>query len=137
MGLNGDSEGLEPALADHQATLEARIQELAATVAKVSGFRADLARGQVPTLSSLAQLMKPGTETHVAFDLPWPWGGERFELPPLGVSFDNDACTSAYAFQLLCELRTDGGQARVEIGTPFDTPAAVELTPASPVSEKM
>ena len=24
--------------------------------------------------------MRPGTELTVAFDLPWPWGGEQFEL---------------------------------------------------------
>jgi DNA-binding transcriptional MerR regulator len=76
---NGDFNGLEPALAAHQATLEARIRELTATVEKVCGLRADLARGQTPTLGDLAELLEP-TEIHVAFELPWPWGGERFEL---------------------------------------------------------
>jgi hypothetical protein len=26
------------------------------------------------------RLLRPATELSVAFDLPWPWGGERFEL---------------------------------------------------------
>src|SRR5262245_33514219 len=75
--LNGDLQGLEPALATHQATLEGRIRELAATVDRVRALRDDLARGQAPTVGDLARLRGPGTERHVAFDLPWPWGGER------------------------------------------------------------
>jgi DNA-binding transcriptional MerR regulator len=78
--LNGDFNGLEPALAAHQATLEGRIRELVATVEKVRGLRDDLARGQAPPVGDLAQVLALATELHVAFDLPWPWGGERFEL---------------------------------------------------------
>jgi DNA-binding transcriptional MerR regulator len=55
---------LEPALAAHQAMLEARIRQIAGAREAIRGRRRDLARG----------------EMHVAFDLPWPWGGERFEL---------------------------------------------------------
>jgi hypothetical protein len=58
--------GLEPVLAAHQAALESRIRGLAATVEKVRSFRRDL-RDRDEVLP-------------VAFDLPWPWGGERFEL---------------------------------------------------------
>ena len=78
--LNGDAQDLEHALSAHQAALEGRIRELVATVAKVRGLRDDLARGQAPTVGDLAQLLVPAAERHVAFDLPWPWGGERFEL---------------------------------------------------------
>ncbi|HWK43367.1 MAG TPA: MerR family transcriptional regulator [Stellaceae bacterium] len=77
--LGGDAQDLEPALAAHQATLEGRVRELAGTVEKVRGLRADLARGQVPDAGELARLLGPA-ELRVAFDLPWPWGGERFEL---------------------------------------------------------
>ncbi|MEI9902006.1 MAG: hypothetical protein WDN31_20020 [Hyphomicrobium sp.] len=31
-------------------------------------------------MAELARLMRPDGEIQVAFDLPWPWGGERFEL---------------------------------------------------------
>jgi DNA-binding transcriptional MerR regulator len=76
--LAGDAKGLAPALAAHQARLEDHVRQLAATVEKVGGLRADLARGRVPTSAALADLV--GSGPGLAFDLPWPWGGERFEL---------------------------------------------------------
>ncbi|MDB5585385.1 MAG: MerR family transcriptional regulator [Devosia sp.] len=78
--LAGDPESLEPALAAHQITLESRIRDLAATVENVRQLRADLAQGRSPAAGELARLLVPETELAVAFDLPWPWGGERFEL---------------------------------------------------------
>lgn len=75
--LEGDSRGMEPALAAHQATLQDRLRQLAGTIEKVGSLRERLARGDAPTASDLARLTgEPG----IAFDLPWPWGGERFEL---------------------------------------------------------
>jgi DNA-binding transcriptional MerR regulator len=65
--LGRDGRGLEPALAVHQAALESRIRALAGTLEKVRDLRAGLAPAE-----ALAPV--------VAFDLPWPWGGERFEL---------------------------------------------------------
>ena len=78
--LGGDANGLEPALAAHQAVLEARARQLADAVKKVHRLRADLARGQTPAAGELARLMKPASAIRVEFDLPWPWGGEKFEL---------------------------------------------------------
>ena len=78
--LGGDAESLEPALSAHQATLEGRIRQIAGAIEKVRGLRADLARGQAPAVGELAQLLGPGSGISVAFALPWPWGGERFEL---------------------------------------------------------
>jgi DNA-binding transcriptional MerR regulator len=78
--LGGETRGLEPALAAHQATLEARIGELAGIVDKVRGLRADLVRGEVLPAAELTRLLRPATEPGVAFALPWPWGGEPFEL---------------------------------------------------------
>jgi DNA-binding transcriptional MerR regulator len=78
--LGGEPEGLEPALAAHQATLEGRIRQLVGTVEKVRGVRADLVRGQAPATGQLARLLKPSAELNVAFELPWPWGGEQFEF---------------------------------------------------------
>jgi len=77
-GLN--SAGLEPALAAHEATLEGRIRQLAGVVEKVRDIRAGLAQGQSPSAGELVRLLGPVAELSVAFDLPWPWGGERFEL---------------------------------------------------------
>jgi hypothetical protein len=60
--------------------LEDRVRQLFGAVEKVRGLRADLARGKAPAAGELARLLGPAPEPVVAFDLPWPWGGERFEL---------------------------------------------------------
>jgi DNA-binding transcriptional MerR regulator len=78
--LNGDPRGLEPALAAHQAALEDRLRELVTTIETVGRLRNSLARGETPTVGDLARLASRPSETTVAFDLPYPWGGERFEL---------------------------------------------------------
>jgi DNA-binding transcriptional MerR regulator len=78
--LGGDPQGLEPALAAHQATLEGRIRRLGSTIEKVRSLRADLARGQAPTAGELGRVLGPATGLSVAFELPWPWGGEMFAL---------------------------------------------------------
>jgi DNA-binding transcriptional MerR regulator len=81
--LGGDAKALEPALAAHQATLEGQARLLATTVEKVRNLRVDLTQGRAPVAGELTRLMVPGAEPIVAFDLPSPWGGERFELRDL------------------------------------------------------
>jgi hypothetical protein len=78
--LGGEPERLEPALAAHQATLEGQMRELVGVIEKLRGIRADLARGEPPVRGELARLLQPSAELTVAFELPWPWGGEPFEL---------------------------------------------------------
>lgn len=78
--LEGDPQDLEPALAAHQAALEGRVRQLSAAVEKVHRLRTDLSRGQAPAAGELASLLKPASSIGVVFDLPWPWGGEQFEL---------------------------------------------------------
>lgn len=78
--MNGDPKGLEPALAAHQAMLEGRFRGLVATLERVRAMRDDLARGVTPTVRDLAGLARPAGPPAVAFDLPWPWDGERSEL---------------------------------------------------------
>jgi DNA-binding transcriptional MerR regulator len=78
--LGDDPLGLEPALAAHQATLQGRIRQLVGAVERVRDLRASLAQGKPPTVKELVRLLGPTSEFSVAFDLPWPWGGERFEL---------------------------------------------------------
>ncbi|BEP64867.1 hypothetical protein GmRootV213_54210 (plasmid) [Variovorax sp. V213] len=78
--LEGDAEGLETALAAHQTTLEGRVRQLVDTVEKIRGVRADLARGQTPTVGELTRLLEPAAGFSIEFELPWPWGGELFEL---------------------------------------------------------
>lgn len=69
--LAGDGSGLAPVLAAHQSTLETQIRDLAKTIEQVRTLRRDLA-GRNP--------QSPAEGLEVAFDLPWPWGGERFAL---------------------------------------------------------
>lgn len=78
--LEGDAESLEPALATHEAVLESDIRKLVNTLDKIRGLRADLARGQAPGDGALAGLLNLSDASGIAFKLPWPWGGEWFEL---------------------------------------------------------
>ena len=78
--LNGDPGCLEPALAAHQEKLEGQIRQVAGAVARTSAIRADIAAGLRPSVEALSRLVRPEAEIVAAFDLPWPWGGERFEL---------------------------------------------------------
>lgn len=78
--LKGDASGLEPALAAHQATLEARLSDLVVALDGVRTLRGDLARGGAPSASDLTRALTPAPGLQVAFELPWPWGGEPFEL---------------------------------------------------------
>ena len=77
--LGGDAAVLDAALAAHQSVLEGRLHQLGDVMERVRRVRADLANGKTPAAGDLALLTKPHSIS-VAFDLPWPWGGERFEL---------------------------------------------------------
>lgn len=66
--LEGDAAVLDAALAAHQSSLESGLD-------RVRRVRAELASGK----ADLTLLTRPHALS-VAFDLPWPWGGERFEL---------------------------------------------------------
>jgi DNA-binding transcriptional MerR regulator len=80
--LDGDLEGLDQALAAHQEALEDQMRDLGGSSATVGAMRAALARGEAPEIARIADLASgPQGVPAVAFDLPWPWGGERFELP--------------------------------------------------------
>ena len=78
--LEGDASCLESALAAHQAAIEDRRQQLANLAEKIRRVRTDLGHGKTPATGELALLVKPAGTIDVAFELPWPWGGERFEL---------------------------------------------------------
>lgn len=78
--LDGDAAGLEPALAAHQRTLEGELRRLAKAAETVRTIRDQLAAGRSPSVAELARLAPPADDVVVAFDLPWPWGGERFAL---------------------------------------------------------
>jgi DNA-binding transcriptional MerR regulator len=78
--LNGEPHSLGAALAAHETALDNEIHELVRKLDKVRSIRADLARGQMPADGALTSLLNCSTEISTAFALPWPWGGEWFEL---------------------------------------------------------
>lgn len=69
--LEGDDAARSATLAAHQASLEGQLRDLGERIASLSRLRT----GQGPAHDA----PPPGTPT-IAFDLPWPWSGERFEL---------------------------------------------------------
>ncbi|KKB11490.1 MerR family transcriptional regulator [Devosia geojensis] len=84
--IAGDGRSLEPALAAHQSMLEAEVRRLVETAEKVRSVRAQLAEGGPTIAGELVPLVRPVGGIDLSFELPWPWGGERFELsglPPL------------------------------------------------------
>jgi hypothetical protein len=78
--LGGDPADLQAGLAAHEAHLQAQAQQIASTLDKVRRIRFDLVRGPAPALAELAHVIDASARLTVAFDLPWPWGGEWFEL---------------------------------------------------------
>jgi len=78
--LSGDAVILDRVLAAHEATLEAHIRQSGDSIARVRRLRADLGRGKMPATCDLIGAVRVRPAIGVAFDLPWPWGGERFEL---------------------------------------------------------
>lgn len=78
--FGNEPQALERVLAMHQATLESRVRQWIDAVENVRDLRAGLAqRRSRSTVGNPGQRLD-STGLCVAFDLPWPWGGERFEL---------------------------------------------------------
>jgi DNA-binding transcriptional MerR regulator len=83
--LSGEAQELETALAIHQGELEQRAGQIALAIARIENLRADLAAGRQITATGLADVdqrdLRPKLlHPAVQFALPWPWGGEAFEL---------------------------------------------------------
>ena len=81
--LGGDAPLLARALAAHEAVLEARARQLHDTVLRVRKLRVELDRGTMSVASVVSSVRQAGNQISVTFDLPWPWGGERFEIREL------------------------------------------------------
>jgi DNA-binding transcriptional MerR regulator len=64
------------ALAEQQSALEDQVRQALDRLTKVRRMRAELDAGR--TRPAVRITLAP-----LAFDLPWPWGGERFELPEI------------------------------------------------------
>lgn len=78
--LGGDPSDLEAGLSVHEVRLRTQAQQIANRLDKVRRIRSDLARGRAPAPADLAHVVDGSASVTVAFELPWPWGGELFEL---------------------------------------------------------
>lgn len=81
--LDGDAPVLARALATHEAVLEARARQLHETVHRICKLRGELDRGTMSVASVVSNVRQAGNPISVVIDLPWPWGGERFEIREL------------------------------------------------------
>jgi DNA-binding transcriptional MerR regulator len=78
--VSGVAEGLEPALGSLQGRLELEFDQLGQRLLKITALRRALAQGEIPAVLDLAGLAAPASTPVVGFNLPWPWGGEWFEV---------------------------------------------------------
>lgn len=78
--LDGSAADLDAALAAHAKALERQKRDLDEKRAHVRRLRAELASGAAARTGDVLQVLEPARVPSVAFALPWPWGGERFEL---------------------------------------------------------
>ena len=74
----GETADLAEALTAQQAALDDRLHQTAAALEQLQRLRSNLAEGRTPHTEK-----GPRQKPVVAFDLPWPWGGERFVLHDL------------------------------------------------------
>jgi DNA-binding transcriptional MerR regulator len=79
--LDAPPDALAAALAAQQASHEARIRQLGELAAHIQAARASLAQAQADGAAEVLAQAEP--RAPIAFDLPWPWAGERFETSAL------------------------------------------------------
>lgn len=72
--LDGPSAGIETALAEHQAALEARLQHVTGMVGRVQALRHARSHAEASAQPRQRAALR------VQFELPWPWNGEVFAL---------------------------------------------------------
>ncbi len=78
--LDGDREKLHETLTAHEAVLEERISELVVTIARLRELKFELSCGDTLDVGKIAGVLRTESEIRAAFALPWPWGGEHFEI---------------------------------------------------------
>jgi DNA-binding transcriptional MerR regulator len=81
--LGGDAPLLGRALAAHEAALESRARQLHDTVHRIRKLRDELDRGTMSVASVVSGVRQASNHVDLVIDLPWPWGGERFEVREL------------------------------------------------------
>lgn len=78
--LKGDSRERVATLAAHQTAIKDRLKGLAATAMTLQALQSGHANTPALVAGDLMPRSSSGREPAIAFDLPWPWGGERFAI---------------------------------------------------------
>ena len=78
--LKGDSRERVATLAAHQTAIKDRLKGLAATAMTLQALQSGHANTPALVAGDLMPHSSSGREPAIAFDLPWPWGGERFAI---------------------------------------------------------
>jgi len=78
--LRGDVGALEAGLAAHETRLCAQARGLAVTIERVRSLRSEISQRRPRAPVESTQVLAARGDAACAFDLPWPWGGECFEL---------------------------------------------------------
>lgn len=78
--VEGGGRMLEQVLADHQGALEGRMGALAAAAARLRDLMQDISARSPQDIPTPAAGLTTLSDVRIAFDLPWPWGGESFEV---------------------------------------------------------
>ena len=78
--LHGETADLDALLAAHQSLLEDQMHQIAERTEMVRRRRSQIARHRSDNAAEQPPTYPTPAPPVVAFDLPWPWGGERFEL---------------------------------------------------------
>jgi hypothetical protein len=78
--LEGDPSDLDAGLAAHEERLQVQARQIARALDKVRRLRSNLVHGEAPAIEEPAHAVDTSARLAVALDLPWPWGGELFEL---------------------------------------------------------
>jgi DNA-binding transcriptional MerR regulator len=78
--LDGDLSSFEVALAEHEQDLDRKIRKLQDTVERVRNLRRNVANDRLQDLGDLQSLVSVEAQVVASFELPWPWGGEIFDV---------------------------------------------------------
>lgn len=82
--INGDPKELEVGLSAHEAQLRRQAHQIAAALERVRSLRSDMLKGHTSHPAKLAQALAQEARLTAGFELPWPWGGEWFEVRNVG-----------------------------------------------------
>ncbi|MDA4846934.1 MerR family transcriptional regulator [Hoeflea poritis] len=78
--LGQEDVDLDALLAAHQSLLEGQMRQIAEKAERVRQRRSHIARRQPEETADETRTSPTPAPPAVVFELPWPWGGERFEL---------------------------------------------------------